>query len=300
MKKIIAIMLVLGLMFTFTACKEKGGQGENDDQSKGTVVSIEGNVSTGYSWQATRYDSSIIKVEEIGTESLGEKDVVGAPALHKFKIIGLKEGTTELGFDYYRVFEGAESTVDVKEYIVTVDSLLNVVATEKIDVDDEPSEDDFLASSAMEELVNDLISKSNVMFPMAASSKIVVANAPTFVGLSEELYKSYVVDSVVYEPMISPATSSMCIVEFSESADVASLKQTILDNCNPAKWVCTGAEKCLVIDSGRYVMLVMSTSENCEALKKAFTEHFGTDKVGTALTKDGVSTDVEELPPELF
>ena len=47
-------------------------------------------------------------------------------------------------------------------------------------------------------------------------------------------------------------------------------------------------------------MLVMSTSENCESLKKAFTDHFGTDNVGNALTKDGASSDIDELPPEMY
>ena len=127
--------------------------------------------------------------------------------------------------------------------MVTVDNLLNVVVTEKINIEDvTPSEDEYTPSAEMDTLVNDLITRSGVKFPMAATSKILTVNAPTFVGLSEELFRTNVVDSVVYEPMISPATSSMCIVKISDSADVATLKPIILDNCDPAKWVCTSAE----------------------------------------------------------
>ena len=156
-----------------------------------------------------------------------------------------------------------------------------------------------MPSTEMEILINDLITKSEVQIPMPAATKILLANAPTFVGLSEDLFSKYVVDSVVYEPMISPATSSICIVKLSEDADINSLKQTVLENSNPAKWVCTGAEYCLVMESGRYIMLAMSTEENCNALKDAFTEQFGAENVGTPLTKEGVSIEGEDFPEVL-
>ena len=137
-------------------------------------------------------------------------------------------------------------------------------------------------------IVDTLITESGVQFAMPGSMKIMLANAPTFVGLSEQLFTQYVTDSIVYEPMISPATSSLCIVKVSDEANVSDLKQEVIDNANPRKWICTGAEKCLAIDSGNYILLIMSTPDNCEAMKNAFTKHFGADNVGEALTKDGV------------
>lgn len=164
-----------------------------------------------------------------------------------------------------------------------------------------PDEDDLTPSDEMQNLVDDLVEKSKVQFRMAAASKILLANAPTFVGLSEDLFTKYVKDSVVYEPMISPATSSLCIVKVSDDANVTELKQEIIDNCNPNKWICTGAEKCLVIDSGTYILLIMSSSDDCEAMKNAFIEHFGTENVGGALTKGGESNEENgELPPEML
>ncbi|MBO5141560.1 MAG: protease inhibitor I42 family protein [Clostridia bacterium] len=299
MKKFLTIVLAIGLIACFSACnnneENKSGDnvaqsGENQEVNEGTVISLEGNGTTGYTWHATSYDETIIKVEELGTEPLNQDpDIVGAPSLFKFRITGLEGGSTTLVFDYYRSWEGSELAVDTKEYIVTVDNLLNVIATENVDIPDEPIVDEYTPSEELQTLVDTLITNSGVQFAMPGSSKILVANAPTFVGLSEDLFTANVVDSIVYEPMISPATSSMCIVKLSEEADMATLKQTVLDNCNPAKWICTGAEKCLVIESGRYIMLVMSTPDNCEALKTAFTNHFGADNVGEALTKDGVA-----------
>lgn len=161
-------------------------------------------------------------------------------------------------------------------------------------------EDDFTPSEELQTLVDTLITSSGVQFGMPASMKIMLANAPSYVGLSEQLFTEYVEDSIVYEPMISPATSSLCIVKVSDDANVADLKQEVIDNCNPRKWVCTGAEKCLAIDSGNYILLIMSTPDNCEAMKNAFTEHFGADKVGEALTKDGVPAENYEEFPEVL
>lgn len=354
MKKLLTILLMISLITCFTACNNKTGEsgenqsqsgnntsqsgenteqsGEQNIQSEGTMLSIEGNATTGYTWHVTAYDNTIIKVEEMGMESLSANQsagnareqnganqnnggttlsgevsgnqetppMVGLPSLFKFKITGLQAGSTDVVFDYYRSWEGSESAVDTRTYIVNVDNLLNVVATEKIEIEEDiPTEDDFTPSTEMETLVNDLIAKSGVQFRMPMPSKILLANAPSFVGLSEDLFSRYVVDSVVYEPMISPATSSMCIVKLSEDADINSLKQTVLQNSNPAKWICTGAEYCLVVESGRYIMLVMSTEEDCNALRDAFIEQFGAENVGTPLTKEGVSTEGEDFPEVL-
>lgn len=323
MKKFLTIIMALGLVATFVACDnnepaksgdnivqsgENQNENENNNQegnqtdAEGTVISLEGNPTTGYTWHVTNYDNTIISVEELGTEPLnqgaasenavsGESEIVGAPSLFKFKITGLQGGVTNLTFDYYRSWEGSELAVDTKEYIVTVDNLLNVIATENVYEPDAPVEDEYTPSTEMQTLVDTLITNSGVQFAMPGSMKILLANAPTFVGLSEDLFTANVVDSIVYEPMISPATSSLCIVKLSDTADVATLKQTVLDNSNPAKWICTGAEKVLVMESGRYIMLVMSTPDNCEALKTAFTNHFGAENVGEALTKDGVAVE---------
>lgn len=306
MKKILTVILALCLMASFTACNNNQNQsGDNmnqsgENQAEGTILSIEGNATTGYTWHATDYDETIIRVEEISGDTANQSNensepIVGAPNTFKFRIVGLEGGVTNLKFDYYRSWEGSEFSIETRNYIVTVDNLLNVTVEEQIEIEpDIPDEDDYLVSAEMEALLNDLVTKSEVQFPMPGSSKIILANAPTFVGLSEDLFSKYVVDSVVYEPMISPATNSLCIVKLSEEADMPTLKQTVLDNSNPAKWICTGAEKCLVIESGRYIMLVMSTPENCEALKTAFVEHFGAENVGEALTKDGVANEMPE------
>jgi len=227
MKKVLTILLAIGLVASFTACDNQETKNPNESGNN-TVISGENN----------------------GTENNGTEN--NNPENNGTGNNDEQSGNLESG-----------------EEIL-------------------PEEDDYMPSDELQTLVDTLITKSEVQFNMPGSMKIMLANAPTYVGLSEQLFTEYVEDSIVYEPMISPATSSLCIVKVSEDANVADLKQEVIDNCNPRKWVCTGAEKCLAIDSGNYILLIMSTPDNCEAMKTAFTEHFGAENVGEALTKDGV------------
>ncbi len=142
-----------------------------------------------------------------------------------------------------------------------------------------------MVSKDMQTIVEDLLAKSGVTFRMPMTIKIEKEAAFTFIGLTEEQFSKYIVDSVVHESGIMPSNSSLCVVKLSEEANVAELKQAILDNCDPRKWICMGADKCVVIESGRYVMLMMGSEEECAAMQKAFTEHFGSANVGAPITK---------------
>ena len=71
---------------------------------------LEGNPSTGYRWQVNKAASiglGLIKLEALGyTDSRKTKPgKVGAPAPFKFRITGLKSGSTRLIFDYSRPWE---------------------------------------------------------------------------------------------------------------------------------------------------------------------------------------------------
>lgn len=147
---------------------------------------------------------------------------------------------------------------------------------------EEESEEPIVVSE-LEAKINTLMEKSEVMIRMPMAMPIEAETAFTLIGLTEEEFNTNVANAMSYESMIMPANKSVCLVELNDTADVASIKQKMIDNCDPNKWICMSADKCLVVDSGKYVLLVMSTAEDCEALKTAFTAEFG--NAGEALTK---------------
>lgn len=135
----------------------------------------------------------------------------------------------------------------------------------------------------LETEITSLIEKAEVMMRMPMPMPITAETAVTFVGLSEADFTANVKAGIAFESMISPANSSVCLLELNDTADVAKVKQSIIDNCDPNKWICMSAEKCMVVDSGKYVVLVMSTPEECDAVQKVFAAEFGA--TGEALTK---------------
>lgn len=127
------------------------------------------------------------------------------------------------------------------------------------------------------DLMTKLMETAQVAVRMPMQEAIPAEVSSTFIGLSTEDFNKYVSDSVVYEPMISPANQSFCIIKVNDVAKVDELRQTIFDNCNPRKWVCMSAERVVVLSSGNYIMLAMANSSDCDALIPVFNDYFGKD-----------------------
>lgn len=93
-------------------------------------ISIKGNASTGYTWQYLVKDPSIAELNEedsVSDDQTGQ--LCGAGETHIWDVKGLKEGQTEVTFNYLRPWENKIS--ESKTYIINVDSDLNVKVTEK-------------------------------------------------------------------------------------------------------------------------------------------------------------------------
>jgi len=88
---------------------------ETRDLTRGasTVMELQGNPSTGYSWRldaANSENTSIVSIEDLGYGESepppGEKRRMGAPASYRFRITGVSEGTAKLVFEYVQPWVG--------------------------------------------------------------------------------------------------------------------------------------------------------------------------------------------------
>lgn len=138
-------------------------------------------------------------------------------------------------------------------------------------------------ASELETKINTIVEKAEVAIRAPMTMGFTAESAFTYVGLTEDEFNSNVEEAVAYESMIMPSNSSFCLLKLKDTANVAEIKKAVIDNCDPNKWICAFADKCIVVDSGNYVMLVMSTEENCTALQSAFEAEFGT--IGEVLSK---------------
>ena len=129
----------------------------------------------------------------------------------------------------------------------------------------------------LEKIINEINENAKVQINAPFNMEITAEAAFTYLGLAEEDYTKAVEVGVANESMMMPSNHSFCLLKVKEGTDIATLKQSIYDNCNPRKWICMSAQYVLVAGNGEYVMLAMSSKENCENLLKAFEAKFGKD-----------------------
>ena len=129
-----------------------------------------------------------------------------------------------------------------------------------------------------------LMEKAAIQVNAPMQDAIPADMSKTYIGLTSGDFETYVVDSVFYESMISPANQSFCLIEVNDETKVEELKQKIFDNCNPRKWICMSAERVVVLNSGKYIMLAMASKDSCDALIPAFSAYFD-GNVGETLDK---------------
>ncbi|MBQ7159395.1 MAG: protease inhibitor I42 family protein [Treponema sp.] len=98
----------------------------DDFKTDTTKIELTGNPTTGYTWNYTLSDNTIIQVEE-DIQYLGAQGLVGAPSRFVYTIKSQKPGTTSLKFEYKRPWE-TEAPEEVRLYAVTVttDGKINV------------------------------------------------------------------------------------------------------------------------------------------------------------------------------
>ncbi|MDC7785408.1 protease inhibitor I42 family protein [Rhodoplanes sp. TEM] len=84
------------------------------------TISLEENVTTGYSWRydpAHSTDPGCVTIEDLGHAPRSGDPAVGAAGLHRWRLTGATRGHAELRFVYQRPWEQHS----VREHVVAVD-----------------------------------------------------------------------------------------------------------------------------------------------------------------------------------
>lgn len=68
------------------------------------------------------------------------------------------------------------------------------------------------------------------------------------------------------ESMISSTAYSAIYIRTNDEADAAAVRQQLMDNVNPAKWVCVSAEKQYAVIIGGDIFFVMGAPETADAV----------------------------------
>lgn len=81
-------------------------------------VALEGNATTGYEWQYTIEDNSIVALDT--ESSVVDSNLIGAGSTYTWNFKALKPGETKIILKYYRSWEGESAAIETVEYLVKV------------------------------------------------------------------------------------------------------------------------------------------------------------------------------------
>ena len=118
-----SVLILFLLSLIFTGCKSASFN------SSEKILELRGNPTTGYTWIYTIGDESIIQVDE-DIQYLGKDGMVGAPSLFTYTVRSLKQGNTNLKFEYKRPWEDKKAE-EVRFFEVTVKENGKISMTEK-------------------------------------------------------------------------------------------------------------------------------------------------------------------------
>ena len=127
MQRVIGVLFVIVLAsFALAACGGKTQTVTENDNGKTVtvntgdklIVKLDGNPTTGYTWQLNNFDTSLL-------ESAGEPDyktdslLIGSGGRYTYTFAALKPGEVTLQFNYLRTWE--KDIPPVENFSITVD-----------------------------------------------------------------------------------------------------------------------------------------------------------------------------------
>ncbi len=83
-------------------------------------VKLEGNITTGFAWEARDFDSAVLELTGGEPEYKSESDLVGAGGVFTFRFKAKAAGSTAVHFIYYRSFEPDVPPIETFDVTVNV------------------------------------------------------------------------------------------------------------------------------------------------------------------------------------
>ena len=113
--RISLIAALIVLLMTLTACgsaavkldEQDNGQSVEVSSGDRITITLEGNPTTGYSWEPGEFDASV--VELVGeADYKSDSKMLGSGGVYTFTLKALAPGATTVKFIYHRSWEDAE------------------------------------------------------------------------------------------------------------------------------------------------------------------------------------------------
>ena len=239
MKKIIAFILALTLVFSMAACASKPAEDTTEDE---TITDTENVPETD-----TDADTDADAETDAETDADAETDTDAEEPVDT-DVDADQPATPE------EPITNEDTTGDTAAEDTTGDTATELSAEEQEVLDTLQQ----LVAGAADEIMCDNIIISSDQYPYY-------------------LFIDYIEGSIAASSsaMIGSIPHSVVLLKLPEDADVAAVAAEIEENMDPRKWICVEAEATMVKTSGQYVLMVMSSQATVDAISANFDTVFG-------------------------
>ncbi len=246
MKKIIALILAMTMVFAFAACGAKTPQ----QPSTGS------DISTGDEPATMPEDNTDDQPATMPEDDQVADDMPEVPA----------EDSTD---DQPATMP--EDNTDDQPATMPEDNTDDQPATMPEDNTGSEQEGTVESQPVDEAVINELFGiidmlNSGVELPMVGSMALDAEVFPYYAFID----KPAGVEAVVSEAMMGSIAHSVVIFKCADGVDVSAIASQVEANVNPRKWICVEAEKTAVVVKGNYILLVMSNTVAADAILANF------------------------------
>jgi hypothetical protein len=141
--------------------------------------------------------------------------------------------------------------------------------------------------SALEEIV----AAADEMMPegekvgMTFTDPVTADNCEGMLGLTAEEFSEYVVSAYTSNAAIISVAHEVALIECVDDNAAVKVKALVAKGFNSQRWICAEPERSLVVESGKYVLLVASKVIFCDAAVAGFTVSGSTGEADIFYTK---------------
>ncbi|MDR0862283.1 MAG: hypothetical protein LBN30_05880 [Oscillospiraceae bacterium] len=150
-----------------------------------------------------------------------------------------------------------------------------------------PKQEDTLTGSVAD-ILQALTDEANNILPEDSkmlgtfNDPVTADNSENATGLTAEEFDKYVEEAYTAQAMIITSAHQVSLIKCKDFAAAAEVKKLVA-NFNTGKWICVIPDKATAIDSGTYVLLLVSSDEYTDAALAAF-KTLAKDNTGEANT----------------
>lgn len=139
---------------------------------------------------------------------------------------------------------------------------------------DAPSETNLTGSTTS--ILESVLDAAKAEVGMTDMAPVTADAAPGYLGISASEFEKFVAEATTSYGMLMTSAHEVTLVKVNDGESVADFVAAVVKGYDPTKWICTFPQQAVIVDSGQYVLLIVSNNDAASKIMDAFKTVAGT------------------------